>query len=365
MNTPLIKKIHDHDGKFVLAITGGGVSALAELLSVAGASSTVLAAYVPYHADELAQFIGGTPDQSCSSKTARALAMAAFQRASTLEKEQPVFGLGCTAALATTRERRGDDRCYIAIQSSRSSSEVSVKFDKDGRTRSEEERLCTFLLLDFMARTLGFDHKATDQLRPTDEFTSKETVANISWQSLLSGESKSTLLDDPPELVFPGAFNPLHAGHLEMIRYAEEITGKTATLEISVFNVDKPPLDFIEMQSRQDSLHAHPLIFTNAPTFIEKCRIFQGATFIVGADTVFRIANEKYYNNSIDQRDSALNEMRKSGTKFMVFGRHSDAKFIGLENLNLPDALTDMCFEVPEQDFRMDISSSEIRASQT
>ena len=364
MDTTLIEEIHERDGKFVLAITGGGVSALAELLSVPGASNTVLSAFVPYHADELSQFIGGIPDQSCSSKTARALAMAAFQRARSLETEEPVFGLGCTAALATTRERRGDDRCYIAIQSSGSSSEVSVNFDKERRTRSEEEKLCTSLLLDFIARSLGIDHKASDHLRTTDEFTRNEIVANKSWQSLLSGEIKSTLIDESPELIFPGAFNPLHQGHFEMIRYAEEVTGKTASLEISIFNVDKPPLDFIEMQSRQDALEARPLVFTNAPTFVEKCRIFQGATFIVGTDTLSRIAETKYYDESTDQRDSALKEMQSSGTKFLVFGRRSENEFIGFDNLTLPDALTDMCIKVPEEHFSMDISSTEIRASQ-
>src|SRR5262249_4183844 len=46
----------------------------------------------------------------------------------------------------------------------------------------------------------------------------------------------------PPRSVLPGSFNPLHDGHLLLARVAEEMTGAPVAFEISVTNVDKPPL---------------------------------------------------------------------------------------------------------------------------
>ena len=71
----------------VIAVTGGGSEAPAQLLTVPGASRTVMEALVPYHPSALAEFLGGRPDQACSAKTARAMAMAAFQRAMKLEPD--------------------------------------------------------------------------------------------------------------------------------------------------------------------------------------------------------------------------------------------------------------------------------------
>ena len=124
----------------------------------------------------------------------------------------------------------------------------------------------------------------------------------------------------------------MHNGHVKMAEYAEKLTGEKVTLEISIFNVDKPPLDFIEMQSRYDALQEEPsavlnkwsLVFSNAPTFVEKCRLFPGATFIVGIDTLKRIVEMKYYDSSKDKRDRALQEIVNLGNRFIVLKAASE-----------------------------------------
>ena len=86
----------------MIAVTGGGALLLADLLTVPGASATVLEARVPYSANALAEFIGAAPDQACSVDTACDIAMAAYARALVLSGDDPQhrFGFGCTASLA-------------------------------------------------------------------------------------------------------------------------------------------------------------------------------------------------------------------------------------------------------------------------
>ena len=80
----LIRQIHAGSGQMVLAVTGGGSQAIADLLAVPGGSRTVLEAIVPYSAESLAEFLRCRPEHFCSARTARLMAMAAFQRAAAL-----------------------------------------------------------------------------------------------------------------------------------------------------------------------------------------------------------------------------------------------------------------------------------------
>src|SRR5580698_635841 len=77
----LVRRIQSSGRALVLALTGGGSQAIAELLTVPGASRCVLEALVPYSELALARFLGGHPDHFCSPPAARAMAMAAYLRA--------------------------------------------------------------------------------------------------------------------------------------------------------------------------------------------------------------------------------------------------------------------------------------------
>src|SRR5436853_790498 len=111
-NSAIVAKIHAARGQIVLAITGGGTAAIANLLVVPGGSRTVLEAVVPYSAESLAEFIGGQPENFCSPRTARLMAMAAFQRARHLQRlaasdqRQAAIGVGCTASLVSDHPKR-------------------------------------------------------------------------------------------------------------------------------------------------------------------------------------------------------------------------------------------------------------------
>src|SRR4051794_18544612 len=106
----LIETIHAAGRRCVVAVTGGGATAAAALLTVPGASRTVLEVLVHYAGRSLVEFLGRAPEQFCSPDTARALARRAWQRASWLAPGEEVAGVGCTAGLATDRPKRGEHR---------------------------------------------------------------------------------------------------------------------------------------------------------------------------------------------------------------------------------------------------------------
>jgi hypothetical protein len=104
------------------------------------------------------------------------------------------------------------------------------------------------------------------------------------------------------------------------------------------------------------------VLLTRAPTFLEKCRRFPNVTFVVGADTVVRIGERRYYTSAI-ACDEALADIVKAQCRFLVFGRMSDSnsQFMTLETLSLPGALRTICDEITEKEFRIDLSSTALR----
>ena len=136
--------------------------------------------------------------------------------------------------------------------------------------------------------------------------------------------------------------------------------------EISIQNVDKSPLDYTEIATRV-SQFAPPqrLWLTRAPTFVEKSRLFPHSTFLVGADTIARIADPRYYGDDETRCANALREIAENSCRFLVYGRVVGERFVTLDELPLPADLRNSCQEIPEDVFRMDISSTELRREGT
>ena len=124
----------------VVVVTGGGSGAISALLSVGGASRTVLAAAVPYSQAALVEWLGGVPDEYCASRTARAMAMAAYEKARRYDPAAPVCGIGCTASLASDRPKRGSHRVHLAAQSESATATVSLELEKGLRSRARKSR---------------------------------------------------------------------------------------------------------------------------------------------------------------------------------------------------------------------------------
>jgi hypothetical protein len=121
-------------------------------------------------------------------------------------------------------------------------------------------------------------------------------------------------------------------------------------------------LDFTEIARRLGQFSPdQPVWLTRAPTFLVKSQLFPGATFIVGADTAVRIADPRYYGNDLVARDAAIDAIGRRGCRFLVFGRLMTGSFRLLSQLEMPPRLLELCTEIPEARYRVDVSSTELR----
>lgn len=383
----LVRRIHAAPVGIVLAITGGGSRAVSELLERPGGSRVLVEAIIPYSAAALGDFLATTPEQFCSARTARLMAMAAYQRALRLAstgrecaadaaapQESAYIGLGCTASLASDRPKRGDHRIHVACQTRDTTAEYSLVLKKDRRARIEEETIASGMILNMLSDAcggLGHVDVGTQNDEPTTE---RRAIADEGQQDLLHGRRRQVQIGRVPILatgqrraIFPGAFNPLHDGHQEMVRIARDKLDLPVEFEISIHNVDKPPLDYLEMRDRARQFgEQETLWLTRAPTFEEKSRLFADATFIVGADTIARIADPAYYGDNSQAMLAAIDRIAGRGGRFLVFGRKADSAegFEMLASLDLPPALLAICTEVSESEFRADVSSTKLRREQ-
>ncbi len=369
----LITALHDSEHQCVLAITGGGSMAIGELLQVPGASRTLLEAVVPYASTALTDWLGGAAEQSCSESTARAMAMASWMRARELAPDadpHTLVGLGATASLASDRLKRGDHRAHIATQTSTSTTTYSVKFDKGVHGRDKEEWLVAHLVL----ISLGDACQIDGDQDPTNMPARSERIhvvcqdAEAEWCELLLGtlDHVGYPPSPKPQAILSGSFNPPHQGHARMAAIAASRLGCPVAFELSITNVDKPPLDFLEIDSRLKALRREDanrrVLLTDAPTFRAKSALFPGCTFVVGADTMVRIADSQYYTGEAGSFDAAIQQIADRGCRFLVFGREIEGDFRVLSDLVLPPALENLCDEVTDDEFREDVSSTTLRA---
>jgi len=364
----IVRRLHASPWRGVFAVTGGGSLLLSDLLTVPGASATVLEARVPYHARALADFVGAAPERAASSATARAMAVAALDRARALDAgAEHLVGFALTASLATRDAKRGTHRVHVAVQTQTSTRTWSLELARGARDRAEEEDLCRDLALTAIATLLGDADAVPIALRPDEQIEARAVEAPESWRGLLSGAIAAVAHPDSatwPGALMPGAFNPVHEGHRAMAAHASARLGVGVAFELCVRNVDKPPLDYLTIEERVAQFGAQECVWlTCAPTFVEKARCFPGVRFVVGVDTLLRIADPRYYGGDAEQRDQAITEMRELGAGFLVYGRRMNGRFLVLEDLDIPAALQALCTGVAESEFRNDVSSTALRGA--
>lgn len=363
--------------------------------------------------------------------------------------EANVFGVGSTAALVSNRPRRGLHRCHVATYSSGRVLTWEVFFRKGLRTRREEDYACSRLIMDALAATChtpspslahpylspesrrdGEGEGEEDEDNPgvtVETVTTEETFfVDTVFPKLLSAQTGMllfvrqsepdqhscdreervrrgeeacagfTVLEDVSlplgTFVYPGSFNPLHAGHIALVAAAMQLRirgeeeGRSVVFEISALNADKPPLSQeeilrrvrqfargtpMDLALRAAGLTNVAVCVTSRPYFEGKAALFRGCQFVVGADTLARLFLPKYYDGSRDNMVASVSHITQGlDCTFVVGGRRDSSEPSGfcdlasiLQSVELPQCVQRRLFGLTHDQFRMDISSTDIRNS--
>ena len=361
----IIQKIHSSPFRFVLVSSGGGTNAISEILQVPGASKSVLEAYVPYAKESLEYYLLKQPDHYCSLGTTLSMAAKAYSAAKKIDPNtnpKNLLGVAVTASLATNYSKKGEHKFFIVIQTYKYSSSFSYSFVKGELSREEEEQVVTDHIINAIAQSCELQN----QMKYENSLLEVKIVAaEKNWVKLV--DSKIDFVSSSnqvPELIFPGSFNPFHSGHNSMSELAEKKTGLGLAYEICIQNADKPPLSYHEIEQTLSQFdHGHEWVLTKAGKFTDKAALFPNSVFIIGADTLTRILEEKFYLNRRDMLNQ-LDLFNSHNINFLVFGRKIMNKFISLDSVTIPEHIAKRFSGFGEEIFRDDISSTLIRKEQ-
>ena len=87
------------------------------------------------------------------------------------------------------------------------------------------------------------------------------------------------------------------------------------------------------------------------------------SVFVLGADTLARLVDPRFYAGDRGGMPGAFARIRESGCRFLVAARldPSSGRVLTLADCPVPRGFDRLFEAIPESDFRMDLSSTELR----
>jgi nicotinic acid mononucleotide adenylyltransferase len=372
----LVESMHATAPMVVYEFAGAGAQALAWLHSVGGSSRTLLEATDRYAASAVTDALGFEPEPFTSAQVARAMATKAFLRACYLaDPAANVGGIGLTATIATDRKKRGDHRCWLAVCDASGVTTYALTLSKGARTRPEEEQLVSLLTLSAMAQFCGLSDLPVLPLLSQEELVEEFEAVGLLERLVAEEFGLITVWPDgrmvpaeflPTIAILSGAFNPFHEGHRQLAEVASRILKQEVYYELPLVNADKGFIATNEARRRiAQFAHVSPLILTAVPLFRQKARLFPHSVFVTGVDTVRRLIQPRFYHNDAQEMLGSFREIRTAGCRFLVPGRLENEQFFTLQDIQLPFGYQELFEEIPEVDFRVDISSTALRQNES
>lgn len=335
--------------------TGGGAGLQQTLWEVPGSSSYLSGCSFPYSTKEQQDLLGFMPSKSCCEETAIDLASAAYMKALEFSGKR-TLGLGLTASVASNKEHRGDHRVFACLISDDKVylTHTILKKSVGLLARKEDGKICDTIGEVLLSSYLLNENNFVDTTGKADArfFTNPFFSA--------TGERSANISVKNPAIM-PGAFNPPHEGHYGMVDEYEDAQRRKVIFAITANAPHKPPLTFQECLKRAKMLQGRNRLFSkDDPLYLDKARLHTNTPMVIGADALLRMFDPKW---GLDL-EASLQEFWSLGTKFGVFGRVVNGKFMDAGDAirTLPKPLYDKYRLLFSEVYgKWDISSTELR----
>lgn len=345
----------DKKYRVYVVTTGAGAGITDHIWAVPGCSSFFVGASFPYAQEETISFLGFKPDISFACEdTAIDLATAAYLRACSADPDAEPIGLALTASVASTKEHRGDHRVHLAVMTKTRTLVANYRLEKGVGLA---QRVVDGRMADSMGLALllaAADRGPTDKYLDMSE-RARERFFLRPFFDVAGRRFKEDEIDWKRSVLFPGAFNPPHVGHLGMAK------GSLARVIFSV-TADPPhkgPLPLAELLRRAKMLEGQERLFSYGDAlYLDKARRHPDQGFIIGADACLRMLDCKWGVRTSD----LLREFASLKTRFHVTGRMIGDKYTTVEDIwaAVPEEFQVLFTELPG---RWDVSSTEIRSN--
>lgn len=278
------EKLRDSGVALYVMAAGAGAGIQNDLWQTPGIGASLVGARFPYAQQEVDDFLGFTPEHYVSSDTAIAQAMAAYVHAKTVAGVgRAAAGLAVTAATVGLKVPRGGCRAWGALVSDHGCWVRSYDLSGDRRQQGHIVDGLAFDLLDAMhdVRIWG----CVDCEQRVEELLFERPV-------FLADGRRRAALPGGYDVVFPGSFNPLHDGHLQMAIDVQEFdAGAPVVFTINQDSPHKGKISAVDLLARA-AYHrrrrydtATPLLITRGqPLYVDKVAGASG--LVLGADAL-------------------------------------------------------------------------------